>query len=135
MKVIKIKSKKQDNGIWGSPINLVKIDGVPPFLKCGEKDLLFSAIIIAVVEQFPDESFSVLHFGEVPGQTELVPGFIINFFDRSVSIQSIQPNRTQQYLIYYDMYFVEDDLLYQFENEKERKTFIRKKKIEKMKNE
>ena len=39
MKVIKIKSKKQDNGIWGSPINLVKIDDVSPFLKNKEKIL------------------------------------------------------------------------------------------------
>lgn len=46
----KIESEKQDNGIWGTPINCVFIDRYIPL---DEKTMLLeSAIVVAVAEYF-----------------------------------------------------------------------------------
>lgn len=54
----KIKAERQSNGVWGTPFNCVGIDR---FIRRSEQDYLKeSAIIIAVAETFPDETFEIL---------------------------------------------------------------------------
>ena len=47
---VKIKTKKQDNGLWGTPNNCYKINGSPP--KDHDLNILASAILIAIDEQY-----------------------------------------------------------------------------------
>lgn len=56
MKKIEIKSEKQDNGIWGTPLNCTYMSNVPP-IHDSRKYLLFSAILIAFAEQYIDATF------------------------------------------------------------------------------
>lgn len=59
MKEVTIKAKKQKNGLWGHPHNLGYIDRIT-----WENQLLQSAIIMAVSEQYPDEHFGIYFSSE-----------------------------------------------------------------------
>lgn len=70
MKKIGIKSKKQDNGLWGTPLNCIVIDKIP--LLDSHKLLIFSAILIAFDEKYninfrihfsTDNSFVIMTYG------------------------------------------------------------------------
>jgi len=57
-----IKSPRQENGLWGVPIQLRSWDN--PYI-CGEhNEVLQSAIIIGIAEAYPDETFSIWHSTE-----------------------------------------------------------------------
>lgn len=105
MKIIEIKSEKQNNGLWGMPLSCYKIDRF--VLLDDRKWLLRSAIIIAFAEKHKC-SFNIY------GSTD--KGFIIN----------------SVFWISYHKYEVVDNLLYEFENEQEHIIFLRKQKINKL---
>ena len=53
-----IQSKKQDNGIWGTPAQCIKIDEV--FMGISEENWLkHSAICMAIAEAYKDETFEL----------------------------------------------------------------------------
>jgi hypothetical protein len=56
MKKIKIKSEKQDNGLWGTPMNCYFMNSMSPIFD-NRKHLLFSAILIAFAEEYNECSF------------------------------------------------------------------------------
>jgi len=54
-----IQSKKQDNGLWGMPLQCVKMDGIS--MNTSEENWLkHSAICMAIAEKYKDETFEVL---------------------------------------------------------------------------
>ena len=54
-----ISSKKQDNGLWGMPLQCVKMDGIS--MNTSEENWLkHSAICMAIAEKYKDETFEVL---------------------------------------------------------------------------
>jgi hypothetical protein len=59
---ITIKSKRQKNGIWGTPSNCTYIERIPLYNYYWDK--LFSAILIGIGEQYPDNLFDVFHIDE-----------------------------------------------------------------------
>ena len=53
-----IQSKKQDNGLWGTPAQCIKIDEV--FMGISEENWLkHSAICMAIAESYKDETFEL----------------------------------------------------------------------------
>jgi len=53
-----IQSKKQDNGLWGTPAQCIKIDEV--FMGISEENRLkHSAICMAIAENYRDETFEL----------------------------------------------------------------------------
>ena len=53
-----ISSKKQDNGLWGMPLQCVKMDGIP--MNTSEENWLkHSAICIGIAEAYRDETFEL----------------------------------------------------------------------------
>ena len=116
MKVIKIKQKKQDNGIWGTPYNCYAIESVPMF--DDKKMLIFSAVIIALNEKF-DRPFRITYSDN--------NGFIIQLLSNYDGFGNI-------YKICYDRYEVVNDTLFQFDNDQEHITFLRQHKLKKLQN-
>lgn len=55
-----IKSDKQENGIWGTPQNMWKIDRIIRTLT-PENWLKKSALIIGISEAYPNETFEVFN--------------------------------------------------------------------------
>lgn len=109
MKTIKIKTKKQDNGIWGTPINCTRYDN---FILFDEKlELLRTAIIIAFDELY-NQSFEIIF--------PTLSGFWFIYM-----IDGIKP-------IKYDDYKVIDDILYIFENENDKIIYHRKNKLKQL---
>ena len=111
MRVIKIKSEKQDNGHWGMPFNVSHLSECP-LTDNDQTNLLQSAIIVAVAEQ-TREKFSLSWFSDT--------SFVITFPERE---------KNSICRVHYNKYFLDDKTLYEFDNEDERTVFLRKKKIE-----
>ena len=98
---IEIKSKKQENGLWVTPLNLKSLNKIPP----KEKELLFSAIVNVFSEKFDCSFRTELHDN----------GFFI-----------ITTNKI--HYIKYDKYYVEDNKLY-FLKDKNQERYIKLRKI------
>ena len=118
MKKVKIKSIKQSNGLWGTPINCYKINGSPP--KDHDLNILASAILIAIDEQY-NIKFSVKYMD----YTE--DGFYVILTD-----EKIQKNKLL--LIKYDICLLEDNTIIYFESVEEKNNYLRKHKIKKIMN-
>lgn len=56
--IFEIKSKKQDNGLWGMPLQCFKMDNIP-MSTSQENWLKHSAICVGVAEAYPDEDFEI----------------------------------------------------------------------------
>jgi hypothetical protein len=111
MKIIKINSKKQDNGLWGMPKNCYYMD---KYIQLNEKnELIRSASIIAMTEKF-NLSFSI---------------FMSNEYSFYIKFDDYLP-----FVITYSKYEVVNDILYQFNDNKEHNIFLRKQKLEKINN-
>lgn len=108
MMKIKIKSEKQENGLWGSPLYCSSIDWTP--INDKRKLLIFSASLIAISENYKS-SFIIFNSNE--------DGFFIKI------------NNTT-YKLEYDRLEVFDNILYEFDNQKERIIFLRKHKIKEL---
>ena len=59
---VTIKSEKQKNGIWGTPSNCIHIEKVPSYTDYWYK--LFSAILVSIGEQYPNNRLDVFHIDE-----------------------------------------------------------------------
>lgn len=115
MKIIKISSKKQENGLWGNPLNCLSINGLPPHDE--KKMLIFSAVIAA----FDNRSFDNFY----RSFAVYIHPYSNNFFQIKTA--------TGSYNIFYDKYEVDENVLYEFENEQEHTQFLRKQKLKKLK--
>lgn len=118
MTKIEIKSEKQDNGIWGCPLNCYAIDSI--IITDNRKLLIFSAVLNAF-----DEKYNINFFIKLSTQN----GFMIY-----VSGAGRLRGGRSHFSIKYDNYEVIDDILYQFDNQKERLEFLRKNKLIKLEN-
>lgn len=119
MKEIKIKSKKQDNGIWGMPLNCVKIENFS--IISDYNNLKFSAIIMAITEQY-NKKFEIWRISDT--------GFTINL-DSPIFSENYSGTL---YTMKFSNYEVVDDILYEFQNEQEHTNFLRKYKIKNLEN-
>jgi hypothetical protein len=54
---IEIKSPKQENGLWGMPLQCNRLDRIP--ISDFETQLKHSAICIGVAEKYPKETFEI----------------------------------------------------------------------------
>jgi len=106
MKIIKIKSKKQENGMWGTPYNCYSIDYMP--LIDDRKMLIFSAAVAVINEEY-NKKFRI--------DFSTINGFKVKIDDFGY------------FTINYDIYEVEGDTLYEFDNENEHLTFLRNRKL------
>ena len=111
MKIYQIKSKKQDNGLWGSPMNLYKIEFINGYPKDDYLNLLISAIIIKF-----DEIYNI--------------SFSCKIYDNIMTISV----KSKNYKISYKYYGVVDYKFYYFENDDDIKLFSRNQKLNKLKN-
>jgi hypothetical protein len=110
MKIHKIKSEKQYNGLWGLPMNLYNIDFICGYPK-DDLNLLVSAIIIKF-----DEIFNISFKCSI-GNTEMTILTDNNF-----------------YRLPYKDYKIVDDKLYYLESDDDKKMFLRNQKLNKLKN-
>ena len=85
-----ISSKKQDNGLWGMPLQCVKMDGIP-MNTSKENWLKHSAICIGIAEAYRDETFELFWTDE--------KGF------------SVRLSKSGMKTIRYDDYKLEDNVL------------------------
>lgn len=118
MKKIEIKSQKQDNGIWGMPLNCVKMNNFK--LYNDYLVLLSSALIIAIDEKF-NRKFEIWYEDDY-----------LSVIIQSESISDYSFNLGKRYTVYFKNYSVIDNTLFEFDNEKEKKIFLRKQKINKL---
>jgi hypothetical protein len=120
MKKIKIKSEKQDNGLWGTPMNCYFMNSMSPIFD-NRKHLLFSAILIAFAEEYNECSFRLDMMSD--------DGFLISINE---SLYNKKYKQNSFYIKYKD-YEVNGNILYLFDNDKERLYFLRNKKLKKLK--
>jgi len=113
MKIYNISQEKQENGLWGTPMNCIGIDRLAPFDK--RKELLQSAAIV-MVDQIHNCNFK-----------------IINSTDNGFFIQ-IYKERDLLRTFVYSRYEIVDNTLYEFEDEKEHVLFLRKQKLKQLEN-
>lgn len=122
MRIIKIKQQKQDNGLWGTPMNCVSLE-LNAF-PCDTKDsrtsedlwLLESALIAAFGENYPHSRFSVKQF-----------------VSNSIQIRmSANEQNDRVFRLGFDKFGLDGNTLYQFENSSERMRFFRKQKIKRL---
>ena len=111
MKIIKINSKKQDNGLWGMTINCYKMDS---YVQLNEKyELIRSAVLYAMNEKY-NSSFSIFMSSEQKCYVQYdninFGTFVINYYD-------------------YEVY---NNKLYVFSDNNEHNVFLRKKKLQKI---
>lgn len=110
MKIIEIKQKKQENGLWGTPFNCYKIDKLPP--SDNRKCHLRSALIAAINQKY-NKKFEVFNSTD--------DGFAIEIPSSDLF--------SNWYMFPYENYEVVDDILYEFDNDQEHIAFLRKQKI------
>jgi hypothetical protein len=112
MKVIEIKSKKQDNGIWGMPLNCYGIEGSLWM----NDEILISAIIMAVDEKYNKN-------------------FKLTFYKNNNFLISVKFSQGEEmFFIKLEKYEIINNTLYEFDNEKEHLVFLRQKKIKQLEN-
>jgi hypothetical protein len=120
MKIIQIKSNKQDNGIWGMPLNCIKIGN---FKLYNERlILLTSSLIIAIDEKF-NRKFEVWYDSEF---------LSVRMLNEYIDEYTFRPGKI--YTVYFKNYEIIDNTLYEFDNEKEKTMFLRTQKLNKLKN-
>ncbi len=120
MKIIQIKSNKQDNGIWGIPLNCIKIGN---FKLYNERlILLTSSLIIAIDEKF-NRKFEVWYDSEF---------LSVRMLNEYIDEYTFRPGKI--YTVYFKNYEIIDNTLYEFDNEKEKTMFLRTQKLNKLKN-
>lgn len=109
-----IKSTKQENGLWGTPLNLYTLDMdiLPEF----DKQLLISAIIIKFSEIFD------VKFKCNIKETEM----IISYGSNNHRLKD------GYFRLHYDDYRIVDDNLYYLENDNDKIVFSRMQKLKKL---
>ena len=116
MTINRIFAKKQDNGIWGTPQNLYRMDmGILP-----KDDLHF--LISGMIIKF-DEMYNVRFRCKVGETYMTITHEVNNGYDR---------NKT--YTLHYKDYRIVNDKLYFLETDEDKIKFSRSQKIHKIKN-
>ena len=118
---IEIKSKRQNNGLWGIPQNLISTCRFSV-----KHEILQSAIIATLGEVYNDANFNIESWF-----IDEDKGFMIHF-DRDVLKGNLAFKDRK--IIHFEKYYLEGNRLYFFKTTRERKTFILNKKIKKVKN-
>ena len=95
-----IKTEKQENGLWGSPLTLIETDEVP---LDDETNLLRSAIIIALMEKFGNEKFRI--FFSTP------TGFFVKFTDSGYFNIRYEDYILDGYTLHFSKEFLEKKIL------------------------
>jgi len=108
MDIIPIKSKKQDNGLWGMPRNCYQMDNF--ITKDERKEIIRSAAITLLNERY-NRRFEIFYSCET--------SFSIRFEHKI-------------YTLMYSNHEVIGDVLYQFVDDKEHNIFLRKQKLVKL---
>lgn len=103
MLIVKIITKKQDNGIWGVPMSVsdIKYTCVPN----DYEHLLISAIMITFAEQYPNHRFS------------------FDCRDKQMFATLSSNSRQNRFILRYNDYRVIGNKLYYLENEHDKKLF------------
>lgn len=110
MRTYQIKQKRQENGLWGTPINCIKID----YLPLDSRKYMLHSAAIALIDQIWNCKFE-----------------IFNSTDNTFLIQLYgEKHRLVSFL--YKNYELVDDVIYEFENEQEHTIFLRKNKIKQL---
>ena len=109
MKKIEIRSKRQENGLWGMPINCERINRLAPILD-SKKELLWSAMVIAIGEQYSHTNFDIT----------------LNT-DECIIVKI--HNLSTLFKLKYCDYEVIGNTLYAFDDSKEHQNFLRKNKL------
>ncbi len=99
-----IKSERQENGLWGTPMNLIEMESTPFNIDME----LHSAIIIAFDETY-NTKFKIL--------SQSKESFIIFFYDDVFKDKLIK----NMYVVKYKNFFIDNNKLYFIKNEKERR--------------
>lgn len=109
MKIYEIKQQKQDNGMWGTPLNCYYIDKI---ILLNDRKLKLQSAAFSLFNQIWKEPFKIIN--------STPEGFI---FEAS-----------KLFNFRYDRYEVVDNKLYEFDNDQEHLIFLRKNKLKKIKN-
>jgi len=120
MKPFKIKSKKQDNGLWGMPMNIVYLNR-SAFMD-DDDEVKFSGILIALSEDNPNARISIeciLNTGIFKAKIEY-------------GIFELQDKNHYIDIKHFELI---DNMLFFIKDDEERKMCNRIKKIRKIKNE
>lgn len=112
----KISAERQENGLWGTPLNCFKKRGLPP--KDYHLQVLGSAILIGIDEQY-NTKFSVEYMDYNDD------GFYVILND-----ENLQANKLL--LIKYDICLMEDDTIIYFDSVEEKNNYLRLHKIKKI---
>lgn len=100
-----IKSERQENGLWGTPMNLIEMEGLP-FNDINWE--LHNAIVIALDE---------IHNTKFKIQNQSSESCLIYFYDDVFKNELIK----NMYVVKYEKFFLDDNILYFIKNEKERR--------------
>lgn len=116
MTTIKIIQEKQENGLWGTPLNCKSINILQyPF----KNELKFSAIIVALSEKYLNHNLEIYQVDD--------DGFFVTLHF------SFMDNFKRTYHIKFKDYEIIDDLLYDFTScEIEHIRFNRRNKLKKL---
>lgn len=117
MKIIKILQKKQENGLWGMPLNCFKMENV---MIPSEHEVLNSALVAAVNEKY-NTSFEIFMMSDT--------GFFIQTYTTTA-----YPEKTEMFYLRYSDYEIIDNTLYYFDDNTQHTAFIRKHKLKQLKN-
>lgn len=117
MKIIKINRERQENGLWGTPLNCILMNFDTIIVK---NELKFSAIIAALCDQYFNHTLKVFNITDESFNITIVYSFMDNF--------------TQTYHMKFDNFEIIDDILYEFLNKIEHIRFNRKEKLKILKN-
>lgn len=106
----KINTKKQDNGLYGTPFNCKEIEGIPPFNY--DLEVLSSALII--------------HFDEKHSRR-----FHVKYKDNGLFVEIVDEryHGIKLFHINYDSFILEDDILYFYLKKENKIKHERKLKI------
>lgn len=116
MTIIEIKREKQSNGIWGMPLNCMKISNFRLLLN--EKNYILHSALLAAIDEKYNSKFEV-----------------INMYDDAftISIDSVNNFSKKLFYITYSNFEVIDNTLYEFDNKIEHTRFLRKYKLKYLK--
>ena len=118
MKQIEIKTKRQENELFGIPLNCYQLDDI--IILDDKKSLLFSAIL-QIIDDTYKTPFKVIFKKDY--------GFYIDLSKNIFDDNSIL------FFMEYENFEVINNCLYIFDDNKEKTIFLRKHKIIKIKNE
>jgi hypothetical protein len=99
-----IKSERQENGIWGSPIRLIEMEGTPKVV-----DLELHSAIIVALDEIHKTKFKILSQSDV----SCLIYFVSDIFNYKII--------KNMYVVKYDNFMLDGNRLYFIRNIKERR--------------